>query len=132
MKLGFIFVLVLALGACSTKSCKDMKHADDSTVKAAPIDADREAAMKTTTSADRVKVYKPDGSLQCGMGKVIPLPEMQAELKGVPVYSSANKNDGMMRIQVCGSPTGNCNVYEIESKDLEAALKAGFKQWVQD
>ncbi len=35
----------------------------------------------------------------------------------------------MMRIQVCGAPTGNSNVYEIDRKDLEAALKVGFKEW---
>ncbi len=85
--------------------------------------------MSSSSTAERVKVYKADGSLQCGQGKQIPLAEMQKQLKDIKVYSAVNKNDGMMRIQVCGSPTGNSNVYEIDRKDLEAALKAGFKEW---
>lgn len=89
-------------------------------------------SMKPESALSRIKVYKPDGSLQCGQGKAISLAEMQKELKDIKVYSSANKNDGMMRIQVCGAPTGNANVYEIDRKDLSAALKAGFKEWTFD
>lgn len=88
--------------------------------------------MKTESKMDRVKVYKPDGSLQCGQGKAVPLADMQKDLKDIKVYSSFNKNDGMMRIQVCGSPTGNSNVYEIDRKNLEAAAKLGFKEWTYD
>ncbi|MGZ3769485.1 MAG: hypothetical protein ACXVCR_05045, partial [Bdellovibrio sp.] len=82
-----------------------------------------------SSKLDRVKVYKEDGSLQCGQGKAIPAADMQKQLKNIKVYSSENKNDGMIRIQVCGAPTGNSNVYEIDRKDLPAALKAGFKEW---
>ena len=82
-----------------------------------------------SAAQDRVRVYKPDGSLQCGQGRAIPLTEMEKDLKGVKSYSGINKNDGMMRIQVCGSPTGNCNIYEIDRKDLGTALKNGFKEW---
>lgn len=88
--------------------------------------------MKPESKLDRVKVYKADGSLQCGQGKALPTAEMQKQLKDIKVYSSANKNDGMMRIQVCGSPTGNANIYEIDRKDLEAAIKLGFKEWTFD
>ncbi len=88
--------------------------------------------MKPESKLDRVKVYKPDGSLQCGQGKAVPVPEMQKELKDFKVYSSYNKNDGMMRIQVCGSPTGNANIYEIDRSKLEAAVKLGFKEWTYD
>jgi hypothetical protein len=56
---------------------------------------------------------------------------MQKDLGGIQVFSSENKHDGMMRIQVCGAPTGYANVYEIDEKDLEAALKAGFKKWLK-
>ncbi len=88
--------------------------------------------MDKTTSTDKVKVFKDDGSLQCGQGEQIALAEMEKELKNIRVYSSAHKNDGMMRIQLCGSPTGNCNVYEIDRKDLEAAMKLGFKEWTAE
>lgn len=90
------------------------------------------SAVKPASKLDRVRVYKPDGSLQCGQGKATPLAEMQKELKNITVHTSFNKNDGMMRIQVCGAPTGNSNVYEIDRKDLEAAVKAGFKEWTFD
>jgi hypothetical protein len=63
------------------------------------------------------------------MGKKISLEEMQKELKGIEVFSKTNQNDGLMRIQVCGAPTGDSNVFEIKQEDLEKALKLGFKQW---
>lgn len=85
--------------------------------------------MLKASQADRVKVYKFDGSLQCGQGEAIAATEMQKELGKITIFSSQTKNDGMMRIQVCGAPTGNCNVFEILRKDLEAAQKLGFKEW---
>jgi hypothetical protein len=72
--------------------------------------------------------------LQCGQGKAIPAQEMQKELelKKIKVHSSFTKNDGMMRIQVCGAATGSSNVYEIDRKNLEAAVYLGFKEWTFD
>lgn len=97
-----------------------------------PAKAPEKGTMKPESKLDRVKVFKADGSLQCGQGKAVPVSDMQKELGDIKVYSSANKNDGMMRIQVCGSPTGNSNVYEIDRKNLEAAVKKGFKEWTFD
>lgn len=79
-----------------------------------------------------VYVYKADGSLQCGQGQKIAPNEMAKELAPIQVFSSETKNDGLMRIQVCGHPTGYCNVYEISEDDLEQALKLGFKKWIRD
>ena len=76
-----------------------------------------------------VKVYRYDGTLQCGMGKRIALEEMQKELKDIPILSSGHLNDGLMRIQLCGSPTGDANVYEIEEVNLEKAKALGFREW---
>ena len=76
-----------------------------------------------------VFVYKNDGSLQCGVSQAIPIDEMAKELGDIKVYSSANKHDGMMHIQVCGSSTGQVNVYEIAKSDLKKALSKGFKPW---
>ncbi len=132
-KLVWLVPLVFVLGACSHGNCRSQKKDSAESTKAAAAAAGTtttpvEANVASSTT-ERVKVYKADGSLQCGQGKAVPLAEMQKQLKTIKVYSSANKNDGMMRIQVCGSPTGNNNVYEIDRKDLEAALKAGFKEW---
>ncbi len=79
---------------------------------------------------NRVYVYKADGSLQCGMGKKIDLKDMAKDLGGISVFSSENRHDGMMRIQVCGQPTGFCNVYEINQSDLDKAIGLGFKKWL--
>ena len=115
--------LVFILGACTHGNCRAQKNGDKT------VASTKEVPMSSAASTERVKVHKADGSLQCGQGKAIPPEEMQKQLKDIKVYSAAMKNDGMMRIQVCGSPTGNSNVYEIDRKDLEAALKAGFKEW---
>ncbi|QLY27189.1 hypothetical protein [Bdellovibrio sp. KM01] len=115
---------VLILAACSHGDCRGEKMKK--------TQAEPGAAVTTSNTSDRVKVFKPDGSLQCGQGKRIPLADMQKDLGSVQVYSSKNANDGMMRIQLCGSPTGNCNVYEIDRKDLATAQKAGFKEWTAE
>ncbi len=115
---------VLILAACSHGDCRGEKMKKSQT--------EAGAVVTTSNTSDRVKVFKPDGSLQCGQGQKISLAEMQKELGSVQVFSSKNQNDGMMRIQLCGSPTGNCNVYEIDRKDLSAAQKAGFKEWVNE
>ncbi|MDG0816580.1 hypothetical protein [Bdellovibrio svalbardensis] len=118
LSMGFV------LGACSHANCGAQKPENKAAAGGVMVEK--------SSSTDKVKVYKADGSLQCGQGKKIDLAEMQKGLKSIKVYSSENKNDGMMRIQLCGTPTGNSNVYEIDRKDLEAALKLGFKEWTAE
>ncbi|MGE0764087.1 MAG: hypothetical protein AB7N80_12475 [Bdellovibrionales bacterium] len=77
----------------------------------------------------RIKVYKYDGSLQCGQGKPISVEAMAQELKGIQVFSSQKRPDGLMHIQVCGSNSGVANIYEISEADLSKAEKKGFKKW---
>lgn len=125
-------VLSAVLLGCATGKCVNAHNSANATPAAAAAATSGGTTMKPESKLDRVKVYKPDGSLQCGQGKAIPIPDMQKELKDIKVYSSFNKNDGMMRIQVCGSPTGNSNVYEIDRSNLEAAVKLGFKEWTYD
>lgn len=116
--LGPLFVL-----ACASGNCRNQPN-----YVPPPVNPSlQENKMKNT-----VKVYKPDGSLQCGLGKAIAPEAMVADLKGIKVHSSYNKNDGMMRIQVCGAPTGNCNVFEIDKEQLQAAVKLGFKEWTAE
>ena len=79
--------------------------------------------------SDRVKVFKYDGSLQCGMGKPIAVEAMKKDLKGITVYSAQNLQDGLMHVSLCGSPTGKANVYEIDRSNLEKAVKLGFREW---
>lgn len=111
---------ILALVACAQGNCR-------SQVQKNPKEAQLNAAP--TSPSERVFVFKYDGSLQCGQGKAIDVEKMAADLKGIMIYSKANKADGLMHIQQCGTPTGKANVYEIDRKDLAAAQKAGFKEW---
>ena len=82
--------------------------------------------------ATRVLVYKDDGSLQCAQGQAKTPAEMAKELKGIKIFSSLKKSDGLMHIQVCGSKTGQVNVFEILESDLPRAEKKAFKLWNLD
>jgi hypothetical protein len=55
---------------------------------------------------------------------------MELELKtaGIKVFSRRKGYDGREGIAICGSPTGQINIYEIASGDLSAAVSLGFKQ----
>jgi len=88
--------------------------------------------MKQIKPSERVKVAKPDGSLQCDKAPALSLDEMRKELLPLQVFSAENKPDGLMHMQLCGSPTGRYNVYEISRADLEAAKKLGFHEWTGD
>ena len=121
-------LLILQITGCSNTPCK---------IEERPPMAKIDDGGKTLTSnkdlTKRVRVYKTDGSLQCGMGQRIGLKDMASEqLPNIQIFSSENKHDGLMRIQVCGQPTGTCNVYEILEADFEQATKLGFKKWNRD
>ncbi|MES2855377.1 MAG: hypothetical protein V4692_05920, partial [Bdellovibrionota bacterium] len=82
-------------------------------------------AIKEST----VLIYKADGSLQCGAAKGISVDEMEKLLSGIKTFSKEKRPDGLMHIQVCGSPTGMINVYEISLSQLPTAEKQGFKRF---
>jgi hypothetical protein len=79
-----------------------------------------------------VWVYKYDGGLQCGMGQVISLEEMKKQFVDIRVYDQGKKSDGLMRIALCGSPTGQANRYQIHREDLDKAKQKGFELWTFD
>jgi hypothetical protein len=93
----------------------------------------------TVFSADTVKVFRYDGSLQCGMGQAVPLNEMAKELAAVniKVLSSEKRAVPGFIIALCGAPTGIANVYEIVKDDLprlpvdQQGVKR-FQPWVYD
>lgn len=117
LRIGFVWLLIFALFSvsCSSTHCR-VKEIEQ-------LQSKQESKPKT------VRVYRYDGTLQCGMGKRVSIEDMQKELKDIPVLSSAHLNDGLMRIQLCGSPTGDANVYEIEETHLEKAKSLGFREW---
>lgn len=120
-------VAVLILAACAQGHCR---RQSDPQQPPKPLDPRSETASPEKAPATaRVFVYKYDGSLQCGMGRAISLEAMAKELTGTEVFSSAKKSDGLMHIQVCGSPTGKANVFEIPAQKLPWAETKGFKKW---
>lgn len=123
--MGKIVISVFALGlvGCASGHCRGQ----ESITEASKMKWTGEEIQKKR-QAERVFVYKGDGSLQCAMGQAIKPEDMVKQLGQIKVYSMENKNDGMMRTQVCGSVTGQINVFEISGADLEAALKADFKE----
>lgn len=86
-------------------------------------------SAETRGSTLRVRVYKPDGSRQCAQAKGQSVETMERELAGIRVYSREKRKDGLMHIQVCGSPTGVVNLFEIDSTNLKQAEERGFKRF---
>lgn len=80
------------------------------------------------SEAAQVWISRPDGSLSCGMKEAQSLETAAAELEkaGVRVFGSAKGNDGKMRAQMCGLPTGNLNRFKILEADVEKAKGLGF------
>ena len=138
-------VFCLLTAACAQGNCRSQTSSSNASPNAAPTTAAGGASPATLTAAqaevqtnntsnpqDRIRVFKYDGSLQCGMGAAIPLATMAKDLGDIKTFSSVNKSDGLMHMQMCGSPTGKANVYEIDSSQLPAAKKAGFREWTLD
>lgn len=123
---------LLMLG-CVDGPCRKLKNPELAPgMPAAPSasNSSKNSPPAVREAADgRVFVARPDGSLQCGMEKGLELVEMERDLRGIKVYSSMKKPDGKMHIQVCGSPTGILNVYEIPASSLSDAEKNGFKKF---
>ncbi len=88
---------------------------------------------------DQVRIYRADGTLQCGMGQERPLAEDRKNLEeiGAAVVSSEKRVLPVMIIQVCGAPTGRVNTFVISENDWKK-IKSGFvgtmefARWVYD
>jgi len=74
-----------------------------------------------------VVVFKYDDSKQCDKKSGIKLEVMQKNLVDIQVHAAAKKNDGKMRMTVCGGATGMMNTYVISLADLDKAKKLGFE-----
>jgi hypothetical protein len=117
IKVLFLFLFSVSVMACSNKPCREVN-----------MDGVPEN-IQATSEAKNILVYKYDGTKQCGEGQEITLDAMSRQLRDVKIVSMSKKHDGMMRIQVCGAPTGHANVYEISEKDLVKAKSYGFLPW---
>ncbi len=113
----------LTLG-CAQGNCRSQSEpAKDKTVSVVE-------AANNIAAPDKIKIYKYNGETQCGMHAAVDVNVMAAELPHIKIHSSESKKDNLMHIQQCGSPTGSANIYLIDLKDLPAAKKFGFKEWI--
>ncbi len=121
-----LFSSLLVLTACASGPCNNQVRNSEPQAAISPQSASSASAPEVTS----VKVYKADGSKQCGQGKAVDLKVMEKQLAkaGIKVLSSAKQPDGMMHTQVCGAATGTANTYEIAPADLKKAEKLGFSR----
>lgn len=114
--------LLMVVCGCANTPCHMANAGEVKTVAAMPNSSE--------SAANKVFVFKSDGSLQCGKKKSTPVKEMEKDLKDITVLSSRSENDGLMHVQMCGAATGKINVFEISEKDLLKAETLGFKKWI--
>lgn len=122
-----VFLVSSCVLSCSTTQCKDHQN-----FKKTTSTLSLEKTVSGVDQMNKIKVFKADGTLQCNQGQKVDLQEMAKELIGIQIFSSENKHDGLMRIQLCGKPTGHNNIYEINSADLPKAMALGFKKWIRE
>jgi hypothetical protein len=86
-----------------------------------------------------VRVYRPDGTLQCKMGRERILADDRAVLEqlGAKVLSAEKRVVPVKIIAVCGAPTGQSNTFVISDEDWTKVQRgfvgpAGFGEWTYD
>lgn len=87
-----------------------------------------------------VKIYRLDGTVQCGTGKEeITLDEMAEQYKkiGGEIINQEKRKVPYYIPTVCGAPTGNANVYTVTKNNWELILRGivgpiGFSLWEFD
>ncbi len=120
-----MLVMASTFVGCSSGNCRAQKELEkENSNVVEPIPALPQDSQK------HIKVFKYDGSKQCGIAAGTPAAEMQKELAGIKIYKAENKMDGLMHMQACGTNTGRANVYEIDPESFEEAKKKGFREWV--
>lgn len=115
LTLGFSLAFVVG---CANHHCRIKKEG-----------AELGRTISENTKDKKVLVAKHDGSKQCQEKSGSALEEMAKDLNEIEVFRQFKADDGMMRIQVCGAPTGTHNVYEILATDQDKALNVGFEVW---
>ena len=122
--------------ACANHPCREPRQPELDQTKSAPgavTPATITSPSKPVKNGDashvtRVRIYKPDGSRQCEKRGAQTVEVMERELAGIVVHSREKRKDGLMHIQICGSPTGMINLYEIDASFLKQAEERGFKR----
>lgn len=128
-KLIFICGVMFFLFGCTTGNCRS--HKIEKEQEGGVLPPKENKLLPAPSVSERVRVYKADGTLQCAQGTRTDIKVMQRELKDIKIYKSYSENDGMLRIQMCGAPTGNSHIFEIDRDNLPKALEFGFKEWLK-
>lgn len=122
-KFFFSLCLALTLVSCADKPCREPRRPElDRTSDPENL----EAQKPLEKNPGRIWVSRTEGSLQCQPGTGKSLADSAAELSGIVVYKKLARLDGLMRVQMCGTPTGRLHVFEIDAGRLADAEKRGF------
>jgi hypothetical protein len=118
----FTLALIVVLASCASGHCRK------TTVPMKPTGPTTSNTPQPTQEGTEW-IYKYDGSLQCSQGNETSLEQAAQQLEGIPILAQEKRTDTLMRVQVCGQPTGRANAFKIHLKDLPRALELGFKVW---
>lgn len=113
--------LSVSLGACTASRPQPEK-------KSLPP-AKTSEEIELTARSGQVWVVRPDGSKSCGVKKGLTPRAAAQELEGVGVrvFKQRTGHDGLMRMMVCGTDTGNLVELLIDGRGLPIASKKGFR-----
>ncbi len=131
-RIAVLGLMALWLWGCANGHCRVIAEQQKAAAEknaAPPTTVQKGGVTVTKTAVEKVMVYKYDGTLQCNQGKLIPIELMKKDLDGITVYSQSSKPDGVMRIQLCGTPTGMAHLFEIAKADVDKAIAKGFQVW---
>jgi streptogramin lyase len=117
-----------ALGAAALAATNTLASPSSSS-STLPMPSSMTSPTASSASSATVLVARADGSVQCDSKKGQSVTEMEKRFGNIKVFSRDKRTDGLMHIQICGSPTGKINVYEISQSDLERAEALGFKKF---
>ncbi len=130
---------LVVLFGCASRPCREPQSPQEKKAEQERIALEAQGITKPKTPEDektklekgRLFVAKNDGSKQCESNTGMTVELMEKQLKGIKVYSRSTKNDGLIRVQMCGASTGYYNVYEIDETSLVKAKGLGFIEWKQ-
>lgn len=130
----FISLIAFLQINCASQNCNNIpSRPSNEAVKLTSNETEPEPAVKKKTAIPAefltTFIFVESGEKQCGTGKEKPIISFVKKLEKnkINVRSSKSQDDGKMRAQVCGAPTGKIYVFEINKKDQSQALKLGFK-----
>src|SRR5690606_38560620 len=103
----FIVALIATLTSCASGHCRK------TTVPMKPTGPTTSSSTTEPTQEGTEWIYKYDGSLQCSQGNETSLEQAAQQLEGIEILAQEKRTDTLMRVQVCGQPTGRANAFKI-------------------